>query len=544
MADVEILVAGLPDVTPLGITLTYGVNTLPVCLVSIDPSISNDASTSTLIQDPDAYKRKGDILVDVSVTYPDSQTTETITFLGLFDGLSIDMSFGSMTVNAVIKSKFQQLLECYTKIPGLNAMGLNPFQRVSCFSIDSTGDLNTAFKNLFVSNGYGVPTDGQNVLQYYLSLAKFALGVQTGQGGDLASIIGTAQNQDITNLLNLLEHPGFQAGATKGLSLLNSSLNLDAVAGLPSNLLAAGNFAIGNNCIDSYLNNSEILWENMVQFYNTCGCNLIASQSTIYIAPNNGFLNITPATTGGPNVAIPSQYNHFSYNDNGYRDIGYVAVLAECSFSGQDLIGNMKSYGGYPANGQISLSPSSGLVVVKNHPLLFLDDQSLTVPDHFNDKQESLAGGEANYSKPQTYASGATAPVASMQDVSTSVNTGTDGSGGLQKYGDNYAEIKFYQLRYGDRTGQIIMQFNNNWVPGTCGALYIKKLSIWMFFYIELVTHTIRMDAPSSGTAITVINFSCARIGTKPAGVDKDTLFNYDSTKMTTLVNSFIGDNK
>ena len=106
----------------------------------------------------------------------------------------------------------------------------------------------------------------------------------------------------------------------------------------------------------------------------------------------------------------------------------------------------------------------------------------------------------------------------------------------------NYAEIKFYQARYGDRRGTITMSFNTNWAPGASGTLYVRETGFSLDFWVESVTHRVDMTPPAGGSAITIINFCCGRMGTSPVGVDEDKFTGYNKSKETDFINKFISD--
>jgi hypothetical protein len=109
---------------------------------------------------------------------------------------------------------------------------------------------------------------------------------------------------------------------------------------------------------------------------------------------------------------------------------------------------------------------------------------------------------------------------------------------------ENYAETKFYQVRYADRQGTITMDFNTDWVPGTSGTLYIRETGMFIAFYVTSVTHRIEISAPSNGSATTVVNFCCGRMGYKPVGVDKDKYLGYDLDKEKDIQKKFLSDIK
>jgi hypothetical protein len=106
----------------------------------------------------------------------------------------------------------------------------------------------------------------------------------------------------------------------------------------------------------------------------------------------------------------------------------------------------------------------------------------------------------------------------------------------------NYAETKLYQTRFGDRTGSIVMDFNTDWVPGTSGLLWIHETKTWLQFYVVTVTHKVEVAPASNGTAITIVNYRCGRIGDNPAAVDTDKYLGFDKGLEDNVRQAWIGD--
>jgi hypothetical protein len=106
----------------------------------------------------------------------------------------------------------------------------------------------------------------------------------------------------------------------------------------------------------------------------------------------------------------------------------------------------------------------------------------------------------------------------------------------------NYAETKFYQVRFSDRQGSITMDFNPYWVPGTGGTLYVRETGCTLTFYVQSVTHRVDMSAPSNGTAITTVSYTCGRIGKKSVGTKEDKFLGYNSDKEEGVQEAFLSD--
>jgi hypothetical protein len=106
----------------------------------------------------------------------------------------------------------------------------------------------------------------------------------------------------------------------------------------------------------------------------------------------------------------------------------------------------------------------------------------------------------------------------------------------------NYGETVFYQKRYGDRQGSITLDFNPDWVPGTGGSLYIRESNMFINFYVTSVTHQVDTSPPSNGSAITIINFCCGRMGPNPPGTKEYKFFGYNRDKEKAIQEAFVKD--
>ncbi len=518
--------------SPIGFSVTYGINTIPVCLIDLDPT------DSSILTNSDSLKRQAVNLTCTvqSDTGLPTATTRTLTFSGLYDGLSPSQSVGSASYNAVVKGNAQILLETYSKIPGFCNMGTNPYQIVNNFLSDLNGDGAQNFGGLEQATLQMLTTDSINALQYYYNCVLAILTVQ--KSGFYDNLISSdALNNGFTKLL---QGTNYLANVSKALDIMTSNFDTSAITDVQADLGSTFK-SLGTGVLDMYMQGPDRLWENLLNFYGSCGCNLVPANNKIFVVPDNGFVyfdhsSYSSGKSGQINAAFPADYSSYSYNDNGYVSIGAVGIVAN----------NQISFNGFAFNplflrgsfiGPDSL-PGSAIVELPDHIFAMVDSNSALEVDNYLPRLKLYTPDIPGlYTKKVTYAAAASTPAQTSQSQPT-----------IKDLADNYAEIKYYQLRYGDRIGQIVMNFNPNWVPGTCGTLYIKIQGgnvpdgTYIDFLVQSVTHRVSVSAPTTGTSMTVVTFSCGRVGTSPVGVTSDAFFQYDSGKMATVQSNFLSD--
>jgi hypothetical protein len=297
-----------------------------------------------------------------------------------------------------------------------------------------------------------------------------------------------------------------------------------------------------------FANSPDVLFENLRAFLSYMGCTLIFSNSKMYVVPVNSMLK-QPTNVpnyrqlqNSPNHANPANYNSYVYNDTGYRDIGMVMVTVEGQVMGANVgtgsfdKGNMVHFAA-PAE----LSNSCGVLVVRAHPWMIISAETSTgavAPvgrTRADNKQDSCTDDK--------YTSFDAHMQAQAAKHKADVKTRSEATKAyLKSVLENYAETKFYQERYSDRHGTITMDFNPDWVPGTGGTLFVRETGMFVAFYVNSVTHRVDMHAPASGTAMTVVNFSCGRMGKNPHGAD-DLYLGYNLGKEQAVQKAFIADN-
>lgn len=547
--DVSVTISGPLPLKPIGVDITFAVNTVPTCLIAMD------ATQSTILQDPDSYKRKGLITVTLNVK------GNSVQFLGYFDGLSASQSVGGISYTAVLKGQAQLLLETDTLVPGLSPYGQNPFKTFDTTALNSGSDPQTSVVNIEIGNT-SVDLANSSLAEAYKQLAGISLNYQANGGFDSLILKNNNSGLDAGTLKTILDNPGRQAKLKLALTYFNN-LDVSSLDNL-KNILSPADMFNAKGLINYYSNGPRMLWENMVDFYGNLGVILIPGNNSIIAVPNNGFITFphnVPGVgmhSGTTNAAYPADYNAFSYNDNGYVDVGYVALVSNIPMSVDSVVTYGAYQGSYPSLGGTSNSSGASLLILEANPLIFQaadpyfakDTNNVTAQNTQTGKQSSVAAGGTSI--PHTGAI-----TEQVQSNPTAVQTASinNYNTNLQSFGDNYAELKFFQARYGDRMGSISSRFNSNWCPGTVGTLFSRGVGdsnsktqdgtgIWLDYFVQGVTHRVSLSAPNGGTATTSINFNCGRLGVQTSSVASDKLYNYAYGQVQKAQKAFLADIK
>ena len=554
-SDVKLSVTPLPGVTPTGVSINFSAGAIPVCTVDFAPAeqevIKIEGGAVGILANPDEYKRKVEITVDIDVTThsgKDKTTNHTFTWSGLLDGISLSNNVGSNTYQAVLKGRAQTLLELTTLTPGLTPSSVNiyknPFYAILGVSSDSDESVEKAWGSFRGSEDLKFQEDP---LKFYVSLLKLVVARQ------LDGYEYYLGNETTVNSTKALEKVYSEERYTRALTkaqMLLETIDISAVDGgkLASIQTQANNAS--NKIRDYFFGGPNVLLENFMNFLGFIGCTLVFGDEKIFVVPERSFIKQTHTKPGvkeestTPNVAYPADYNGYNYNDNGYRDIMAVILSNELPIGGQamtDLSFDPSLIGYY--KDEKELTQASGVLVIPEHPFSMMYSTS---DNNFHDAHElkdtADSTGQAYHPDSKKYDDALNDPDEKQAE------RGTDKK---QKYSDilsggedltNYAEIKFYQARYGDRRGTITMSFNTNWAPGASGTLYVRETGFSLDFWVESVTHRVDMTPPAGGSAITIINFCCGRMGTSPVGVDEDKFTGYNKSKETDFINKFISD--
>jgi len=525
-----------------GATLTYQVGSIPTATVSLIPP-GGFAVEGFQLTDVEGQKRGGTHFIDISVKAHAAlgSTSRKALFIGTLDGMSVNQTFGSARYEAVIKNKAQVLAELTTMTPGLYPAGVNIYKNPGWSSIINNQEDGKVEQ-------WGMMSEAPEVFNHppikaYTEIIKWVLGKQKSGWENYVGI-----DKDLTGgtPFDGIFTDGRYSKALDEAIRIFDTIDLDAVT---------GGAQAGINCTDAVITDSmgslfksgpSVLLENYLGFLSFMGCTMIFSNNKAYVVPMNSALKqggSAPGkgqTQGSPNIAGPVDYNNYVYNDIGYRDIACVAVVIDAGPGGPNLGSATWDTGGaaYYCEKQ-GASKASGVYVVRAHPFMALSatralNDTAEFADRIDGGTDSLHKAKISFDAAAT-ASGKGHAARANAKVKTA----------RTKYGkalQSFAENRFYQARYGDRQGSILLDFNPQWCPGTGGVLFMKGTGMAVEFYVTSVSHHVGVNSPAEGTAITTVNFSCGRLGKPPSGMSFDAFLGYSRGKEKGIQASFVGD--
>jgi hypothetical protein len=553
-SDVKLKVTGLSGITPIGFTVTYQIGAIPTAEIHFAPGairpLKISGPPSGLLANVDSEKRKNDITVDLEIdTYAGrvaGRKTRKLKFVGLLDGVSISNLVGGNSYRAILKNKAQVLLELTTLMPGLYPSSVNIYKNPDfAIALKKGGDEETAMK------AWGRLISDEAVfskppIECYKDIIKKIIEKQQNGWPEFCGtnkIIGEKQVFE-----KVFNDPRYKKALERAKEIFDK-IDLSAVQGGSQPKKSAMSLVF-QGIANAFSAGPNILLENFLNFLNSVGVTLIFGNSKIFAVPINSVINqelTVPSLKklqDKPNICYPADYNSYTYSDNGYRDISTVIVNTD-GYVGGTYLGGITFDNGAVAHfaEEKDISQASGVLVVRAHPWLLMSPiATLSTDSKEGRKNQDLPGvpqteeGAEDFNSSTTEAKGDAASRQKEKDEDVKKQ--------LKTVLDNYAETKFYQSRYADRQGSITMDFNPDWVPGTSGALYVRESQMWLVFYVVSVTHTVEVGAPNNGTALTIINYNCGRMGKKPPGVDKDEFLGYDKGKESSVRQQFIQDIK
>lgn len=551
-SDVKVSLSGLTGVTPIGATITYAIGQIPTASVDLSPgspgNIWTSGSSSGVLTNIDKEKRKEDITLDISVTshfFNTSSRTDKLKFVGLFDGLSVGNIVGGNHYQAILKNKAQTLLEITTLTPGLFPTSVNIYKTTS-FAI--THEANDGPNNGGVEawtriiNSDVVNTIKDHPIKIYTNILREIIKKQMNGWEEFVSRDLLLDNN--TPFQKIFSDPRYQK-ALKTAEKIFKNIDYSAVT--------EGSFANTTNShlfmdmlANTFAQGPNVILENYMNFLSNLGCTLIFSNNKIFVVPINSVIKQEYKAPGvrqmqsTTNHAHPADYNSYTYNDNGYRDIAHVIITTDTALGGAYLGGLTNDRGAVAHFSEAEgLSQASGVYVVAAHPWMFASPMAANSSDIPRERLDDKADAMLKPKKFKAALKDHKEKRAAKDKERTKSFEDT-----LQDVINNYAETKFYQVRYADRQGTITMAFNTDWTPGTSGTLYIRETGMFIAFYVTSVTHRVEMSAPSNGSATTIINFCCGRMGYEPVGVDKDKYLGYDLDKEKKIQKKFLEDIK
>lgn len=576
LSSKAVFTALINQVQVIGANISYGYNKLPIATVNIAPSqLSNSTTGLTSFCDFDSFRRNPVIL---RIKTPDI----CLYFKGLIDGASISQHPGDLTASFIIKHDYTLLTEVYPRLIGGSAGTTNKFALPQTINID--GNVATAgYTNSNTTGGY-------SSFPYYAPVnqilnQKFDMNIPAIRFiVALNSIMVDAQ---AVNNYQLVGGPEITAGNFSQL-ICALSMNAQDMYGTIKQLINTidasytDGFAVFANdaLTGTQIQNDMALFEDdifhgLLRTLDEFGCILVVANNKAFVVPNAPYLYpdldraqpIVGKQSTIPNVAYPADYTSFYFNDTGENTIKGVFTVAEPMTSNNDWL---TSEAGLGINGFYTEDLNiQTCMASENPPLPSTGDQSSNLNQVFGNievmtvkglassfmtatlHQKSagirnvIATGSVDPDQPNNSLAPTNAvPVdAATQATQQGYNSNLAYIAKLTDYLNQKAQVEYCKIKYADRTGQINMPFNSNWVPGAGGSLYTRAPGVRIDFFVADVTHSFSISAPSTGNASTTVSF----VGGRPGGSINNglpslELFNYNWAMSQQFCTSFLTD--
>lgn len=507
---------------PIGVNIEYGVGRIPTAVIDVDASTIDKA----FLCNPESKWRQ-----EMSLQVKTAKGC--LAFDGLFDGISISQTPGDVHYSIVLKSRWQRFLEAYPRAPGISPNSVPIFFR-SDNTFMNIGFPDQIYQKIRFGPDGVLKQQGNPIPNFIIDAAKAVVTLEQGFES-FQSLMGI----NMEDYYELLKNPRYQE-TLRVCKELFDKINFTAVAGCP--------YQAGTNSLEMIrvlTNGGLTIWDMMLEGLALIQCTLLVGNEQAWVVPMDSFLKIphtqpsfrdksdVSSTDKIPNTAYPSEYSNYLLNSNGYKDI-YACYL----ISGDISEGNTKMHTYLDAGHFIDKdSKATGAVIERVSS--FMTFPMFGGATLNTDTQNNKKNGVPHVQKGKQ----------EWKDIQQKIKENTKRFEGAvdtarKTIGNNLAQLKYYQAKYGDRTGSFATEFNPKWVPGTTGTLYTRYPGIWIDFYVTNVSHRISLSAPSNGTAITVISFSSARSGKdgEIAGIDNYDFFQYNTGGMLTVQRDWIDD--
>lgn len=530
--DLEIIVSGggLPfdESAVMGVSISYGVNSIPVAYLDLDPVYIQQNNPDFLCNNLSYRKRTNTVHIEVKTKFG------CLKFDGFFDGLTVNQNVGNYQYTAIIKSRFQRFKEIYPKLIGFTPDSNIPYTVKDPISIFN-GRPDLIFNQIII-DGRAATVGADNVVKWVKAFLSFLCEQQ------LLSSLRTNSQAELTPIEEILVSKAYQDNIEVVKDLVDQ---IDITA-------SQGCIIQANPCVSELMkllvfDTPDTLWDCLLSAANWLGCCLVPGNDKLYLIPQSAFLKVDYEApqlgiqSNIMNLANPADYISLSVNDNDYSNVGSCYVVAEDSHCSPIISLRTPEtgfgLGKYP-NGDTDSSlvndGSAGILVIAITPMLFQAvNYAFTFNDelqrHLSDKSEAHGAGEVITSTDQVETDHKT-----YDDAVTKVMQQTS-----QQIFDNYAKTRFLQAKFGDRIGSLTMPFNPYWMPGTGGAVYTRLPGLFYAFFVNSVFHTVSKQSQS---VTTQVSFNSVRSGAKPSnipGIDTDTVYQYNFNTMQTIQNDW-----
>jgi hypothetical protein len=465
----------------------------------------------------------------------------------VIDGNSISQQPGSLTTSLILKHKYTFLNEVYPRVLGLNAGSSNIFclnvpVKYNPASIQTNIAASAQESNLLatIQQLYGYAADelrtDSQIIEFIVQLCKAIVNSQTIS----EFLIPTEMYKNSTNSLMAAIEAGELNAENMApiiLTLLNN-INYSYTNGLT---LLASDPSICSKVIGdlSLLENS--LLDALIKMVGEYGCVVVIGNNHAYIIPDAPYLTIpktarlrTAQKSTQYNLALPANYEDFNFNDAGENTIKGVYVVPEATGNP-----NVISIGGASVINGFYNDPNPktfGNIVVKTLPQIATAAMSYAAFHGGFGIQQNIINQSPLISTAVETDEAKTGMDFNYTAMSDSVLIP------LQNYMNQWAELEYCRIKYGDRTGSITMPFNNNWTPGAVGSIYTRQPGTYVDFYVNEVVHSFSASSPNNGSATTAITFSGGRPGGSNNSIDVLSLYNYSYNNNLNFCRDFTND--
>lgn len=556
----EVQGGGLEDHTPIGVTITYQVGAIPTAAIDFAPLgpkvIKIEKAGQGLLEKVDKYKRQ-EVTIDLEVkTYVgaaagagNKKKGRGLTFKGLLDGLTVGNLVGGNTYQAIVKNKAQYLLELTITTPGLTPTSVNIYKNPDFSIVHKEG-----YKENKLVTAWGRITQDEiemanHPIKLYKSLLELIIKKQKDGWKDF---VGKDRLVSGQQPFEKIFESKYYKKALEAAEKIMEKIDIDKVSGGAVKDVAFMNPSMNSALKEIFTSGPNILLESFMNFLGTFNCSMIFTNEGGFVVPINSVLKPEKYSPNQfqlqtkPNKGGPADYNGYSYNDNGYRDIAHVVVTTG-GYKGGNYLGGVSFDRG--ANAYFSAKEeetnASGVHVVRAHKFMLISPTFGTKKDGDQKGITDADKTTADLINVDQTCSDAQNEVKKNEET-VAKEKHEEYKDFLSKVLENFAETKYYQEKYRDRNGTITLDFNPQWVPGTGGQIYIRETEVTLAFYVTAVTHRIDVSPPMNGSAITVVNYVCGRVG-KPGevmGAEEDTFLGYTTKKEQEIQKDFMEQNE
>lgn len=522
----------IENLLPTGVTLRYGLNTIPGATLDLSPQDLD------IVCDMTKWRRTP---IKIRV----ESTNGCITFRGLIDGVSLSQSIGDMRMQMVVKHPFQLLSEINPKLLGYHSAGVDFTRRVEALQMETGNSEATVLRYAIgsaVSANLGKPLF-EGIIELLKAIVQSQIQwerTQAKAGRSAEAAVNAAK-----------------AISEKHLKVAETLLNQIDTQFVPTKLSLA-DFYVQDYVLETICETRSNLFDILLTLLETVGCGLVIGNSKAYIVPNSGFLEQTHRTTINfrevsktPNILFPAQYNNVSFNDNGYRDISGVYVMSDDkNVNVVDGFFKDEKYGG---SGGIIGEVMPYVISFNNAALRAagIPEVSKSSGDPKRPNSQATGGsGASEEAQHDAVKKTAEEEKKASDEAQKEKNEAEQKKiDALYKFANQWAELRYYQLKYTDRMGGIGMLFNPNCAPGAIGTTYLRAPGVFIDFFVTEVTHEIRLNAPDHGAAITSIGFNCGRMGSytvanalAPGLKQLDLFDGFDAARSAKVAAAFVKD--